>query len=121
VRGGKESGENVGGDRCVGQELAHVAAFTDRAVHRAPLVFAELVPRHAGQLRWQDREVSSSRADVLITATELRRLMAAGEPVTILDVRWQLAEPDGRPAYVAGHVPGAVYCSLDDDLTDHAV
>jgi thiosulfate/3-mercaptopyruvate sulfurtransferase len=64
--------------------------------------------------------VSSSRADVLITATELRRLIAADERVTILDVRWQLAEPDGRPAYAAGHVPGAVYCSLEDDLTDHS-
>lgn len=65
--------------------------------------------------------MSSSRADVLITATELRRLIAADEQVTILDVRWQLAEPDGRPAYGAGHVPGAVYCSLEDDLTDHSV
>ncbi len=41
--------------------------------------------------------------------------------MTILDVRWQLAEPDGRAAYEAGHIPGAVYVSLDDELSDHAV
>jgi thiosulfate/3-mercaptopyruvate sulfurtransferase len=61
------------------------------------------------------------RADVLVTAAELERLVAAGAPVTILDVRWQLTEPDGRQAHAAGHVPGAVYVSLEDELTDHAV
>ncbi len=58
---------------------------------------------------------------MLITATELARLLAAGEPVTILDVRWQLTEPDGRAAYERGHIPGAVYVSLEDELSDHAV
>jgi thiosulfate/3-mercaptopyruvate sulfurtransferase len=58
---------------------------------------------------------------VLITATELDALLAAGEPVTILDVRWQLAEPDGRDAYERGHIPGAVYVSLEDELSDHSV
>ena len=58
---------------------------------------------------------------MLITATELARLLAADEPVTILDVRWQLGEPDGRAAYERGHVPGAVYVSLEDELSDHAV
>ena len=61
------------------------------------------------------------RDEVLITATELGRLLAADEPVTILDVRWQLAEPDGRAAYERGHVPGAVYVSLEDELSDHTV
>ncbi|WP_036437999.1 sulfurtransferase [Mycobacterium sp. URHB0044] len=59
------------------------------------------------------------RAEVLVTATELERLLAKGGPVAILDVRWELAHPDGREAYEAGHVPGAVYVSLEDDLTDH--
>ncbi len=62
-----------------------------------------------------------TRAEVLVTATELERLLTAGGPVTILDVRWELAHPDGREAYQAGHIPGAVYVSLDDDLTDHTV
>jgi thiosulfate/3-mercaptopyruvate sulfurtransferase len=39
----------------------------------------------------------------------------------VLDVRWTLAEPDGRPAFRAGHIPGAVYVDLDRDLADHAV
>jgi thiosulfate/3-mercaptopyruvate sulfurtransferase len=62
----------------------------------------------------------ATRADVLITATELARLKQAGKPVTILDVRWQLTEADGRAAYQRGHIPGAVYSSLEDELSDHA-
>jgi thiosulfate/3-mercaptopyruvate sulfurtransferase len=58
---------------------------------------------------------------VLITATELARLLDAGEPVTILDVRWQLTEPDGRDAHGRGHIPRAVYVSLEDELSDHRV
>jgi thiosulfate/3-mercaptopyruvate sulfurtransferase len=57
----------------------------------------------------------------LITATELAALQAAGDPVAILDVRWQLTEPDGRDAFERGHVPGAVYVSLEDELSDHSV
>ncbi|MGH3544073.1 MAG: sulfurtransferase, partial [Mycobacterium sp.] len=40
-----------------------------------------------------------TRAEVLITAAELADLIRAGDPVTILDVRWQLDKPDGRAAY----------------------
>jgi thiosulfate/3-mercaptopyruvate sulfurtransferase len=65
--------------------------------------------------------VERRRDEVLITATELSELLAAGEQVTILDVRWQLAEPDGRDAYRHGHLPGAVYVSLEDELSDHSV
>lgn len=63
----------------------------------------------------------SGREAVLVTAQELMRRRDAGEPVTLLDVRWQLAEPDGRPAYESGHLPGAVYVSLEEELTDHSV
>lgn len=58
---------------------------------------------------------------MLITATELAQRMDAGEPVTILDVRWQLTEPDGRAGYEQGHLPGAVYVSLEEELSDHSV
>ncbi|WP_102141658.1 sulfurtransferase [Mycobacterium hubeiense] len=60
-------------------------------------------------------------ADVLISPAELAQRLDTGLPVTILDVRWQLTEPDGRAAYEAGHLPGAVYVSLEDELTDHSV
>jgi thiosulfate/3-mercaptopyruvate sulfurtransferase len=63
----------------------------------------------------------SNRDDVLITATHLAQRLDDGEPLTILDVRWQLAEPDGRAAYEQGHIPGAVYVSLEDELSDHSV
>lgn len=63
----------------------------------------------------------SPRDKVLITATELAALLLAGEPVTILDIRWSLDAPDGRQAYLRGHLPGAVYVSLEDELCDHTV
>ncbi|PQE01015.1 sulfurtransferase [Mycolicibacterium parafortuitum] len=62
-----------------------------------------------------------SRSDVFVTAAELARMLSDGAPVAILDVRWELTAPDGREAYERGHVPGAVYVSLDDELTDHSV
>ncbi|HKV18298.1 MAG TPA: sulfurtransferase [Mycobacterium sp.] len=65
--------------------------------------------------------MNGRRDDVLITASQLSASLAAGDDVTILDVRWQLAEPDGRGAYERGHIPGAVYVSLEDELTDHPV
>ncbi|MGH3560552.1 MAG: sulfurtransferase [Mycobacterium sp.] len=62
-----------------------------------------------------------ARDRVLITAAELADLIRAGDPVTILDVRWRLDAPDGRAAYLQGHLPGAVYVSLEDELSDHTV
>jgi thiosulfate/3-mercaptopyruvate sulfurtransferase len=62
-----------------------------------------------------------ARESVLITASALARLLDTGEPVTLLDVRWQLTQPDGRAAYEQGHLPGAVYVSLEDELSDHSV
>ena len=62
-----------------------------------------------------------SRAQVLITAAELAGLVQAGDPITILDVRWRLDEPDGRASYLQGHLPGAVYVSLDEELSDHTM
>ena len=55
----------------------------------------------------------------LISPTDLTELRASGAPLTVLDVRWRLDRPDGRPEYEAGHIPGAVYVSLDDELAAH--
>ena len=65
--------------------------------------------------------MARTRQNVFVTAGELRRLIDSGNPVTVLDVRWSLAEPDGEQAYLNGHLSGAVYVSLDADLTDHRV
>jgi thiosulfate/3-mercaptopyruvate sulfurtransferase len=62
-----------------------------------------------------------ARERVLITVAELTARIDSGDPVTILDVRWRLDEPDGHAAYLRGHLPGAVYVSLEDELTDHTV
>jgi thiosulfate/3-mercaptopyruvate sulfurtransferase len=62
-----------------------------------------------------------ARAQILITAAELSGLIAAGDPVTVLDVRWRLDQPDGHATYLQGHIPGAVYVSLEDELSDHTV
>ncbi|WP_309714030.1 sulfurtransferase [Pseudolysinimonas sp.] len=53
----------------------------------------------------------------LITARDLHGVLGA---VSILDVRWRLDQPDGRPDYLAGHIPGAVYVDLDTELADHS-
>ncbi|MFJ5226260.1 sulfurtransferase [Streptomyces sp. NPDC088400] len=53
---------------------------------------------------------------VLISAEELRRLLDAGDPPLVLDVRWALGDPHGREHYRTGHVPGAVFADLDTEL-----
>lgn len=62
----------------------------------------------------------AARGRVLITASQLAALIESGGPLSILDVRWCLHEPDGRAAYLQGHLPGAVYVSLEDELSDRA-
>ncbi|MGO1315856.1 MAG: sulfurtransferase [Cellulomonadaceae bacterium] len=55
-------------------------------------------------------------AHVLISPVELRGVLDAGRPVSVLDVRWALGRTDGFERYLAGHVPGAVYVDLDTEL-----
>jgi thiosulfate/3-mercaptopyruvate sulfurtransferase len=41
-----------------------------------------------------------------------------GEPdLRVIDLRWDLDGRSGRDAYLAGHLPGAVFVDLDRDLT----
>ncbi|MFC4500166.1 MULTISPECIES: sulfurtransferase [Streptomyces] len=66
--------------------------------------------------------------EAIISASELAVDLAGEHPPVVLDVRWQLSvakaagEPpfDGRAAYAAGHVPGAVYVDLDRELAGAA-
>ncbi|ACU38159.1 sulfurtransferase [Actinosynnema mirum] len=50
---------------------------------------------------------------VIISATELHRRFPR---FRVLDVRWALGAPDGRPAYLSGHLPGAVHVDLEAHL-----
>ncbi|UGY94073.1 sulfurtransferase [Streptomyces gobiensis] len=53
----------------------------------------------------------------IISASELASELARAKSVPVLlDVRWELGGPPGRPAYEAGHLPGAVYVDLDSEL-----
>ena len=62
---------------------------------------------------------TTHRSDVLVTPDELEAALASPEPPLVLDVRWRLDRPDGRPAYLEGHLPGAVYVDLDHELAAH--
>ncbi|QKV92145.1 sulfurtransferase [Streptomyces sp. NA02950] len=56
----------------------------------------------------------------LVTASDLMDELAGDRPPLLLDVRWQLGGPPGRPMYEAGHLPGAVYVDLDTELAGPA-
>ncbi|WP_421106656.1 sulfurtransferase [Streptomyces sp. NEAU-S77] len=58
--------------------------------------------------------------NAIITAPDLMNALAGERPPLLLDVRWQLGGPPGRPAYEAGHLPGAVYVDLDTELASPA-
>jgi thiosulfate/3-mercaptopyruvate sulfurtransferase len=56
-------------------------------------------------------------SDVLIEASALAAL--APESVLVVDCRFTLADPgQGERAFLESHIPGAVYASLDRDLSD---
>lgn len=53
----------------------------------------------------------------LLSASDLR-LLANDPDVRIIDARFELADPAaGRAAYLQGHLPGALYFDLDEDLS----
>lgn len=56
--------------------------------------------------------------DMLIDAPTLRAALARATPPLVLDCRFELSNPaSGRAAYHQGHIPGAHYLHLDDDLS----
>lgn len=62
--------------------------------------------------------------DILITAEQLvgtavGESLPGGGPLRILDVRWRLDKPDGRPDFLAGHIPGAQFVDLGTQLARH--
>lgn len=55
-----------------------------------------------------------------VSADELKDLLSQGAPVRIIDVRWRLDRPGaGHDDYLTGHIPGAVFASLDTELSTH--
>lgn len=55
-------------------------------------------------------------SEILVSAEQLDDLIAAGSTV-VVDCRFDLTDPaSGRSNWLAGHIPGACYAHLDDDL-----
>ncbi|MHC0428722.1 sulfurtransferase [Streptomyces sp. O3] len=54
--------------------------------------------------------------NAIISASELAVDLTGDYPPVVLDIRYQLGGPHGRPAYEAGHIPGAVFVDLDAEL-----
>ncbi len=52
----------------------------------------------------------------LIDPASLAAKLAAPHPPTVLDVRWKLGAPSAYPDYLAGHVPGAAFIDLEQEL-----
>lgn len=58
----------------------------------------------------------------LISVDELQRLQAGGVPLMLFDCTFDLMNPaSGQEQYRTVHIPGAVYASLDDALSDMGV
>lgn len=53
--------------------------------------------------------------DPLISVDDLATRLG-DQSLVLLDVRWRLDRPDGRPDFLAGHLPGAVFVDLEAEL-----
>lgn len=67
----------------------------------------------------EDVGMSTSPVFPLISAGELHTRLQTGDGLRLLDVRYRLEKPDGRPDHRAGHLPGAVYVDMDTELATH--
>ncbi|UKA57461.1 sulfurtransferase [Arthrobacter sp. FW306-2-2C-D06B] len=54
----------------------------------------------------------------LIDVAALKDRMDAGKRTVLLDVRWVLGDPHGHSHFRQGHIPGAVYVDLHNELAD---
>ena len=52
----------------------------------------------------------------LISVADLAAWLGSDRPPALLDVRWRLGGPAGIESYLAGHLPGACFVDLDQDL-----
>lgn len=58
----------------------------------------------------------SLRRSVFIPAAELHRRLQQTPPPVLLDIRFRHGQHDRKFAYLQGHIPGAVYVDLQNDL-----
>ena len=58
--------------------------------------------------------------DVATLKERLDAAARAGRRPVLLDVRWALGDPHGRDHYIAGHLPGAVFVDLAQELAGPA-
>lgn len=55
----------------------------------------------------------------LVSVDRLAEWLGQPDPTIVVDLRWYLGRPgDGHAAYLEGHLPGAVFLDLDEDLAD---
>jgi thiosulfate/3-mercaptopyruvate sulfurtransferase len=55
----------------------------------------------------------------LISPDALAAELQSDDPPLVVDLRWYLGKPGaGRAAYLEGHLPGAIFLDLDEDLAD---
>jgi len=71
-----------------------------------------------GTLATGGRAGQARRVTPVLSPAELAAARHGPRPVRLLDVRWRLDLPEGRPAYLAGHLPGAVYVDLERELAE---
>ena len=55
--------------------------------------------------------------EVLVQPRELASALSSEHPPLLADVRWNLGGPPGRPEYEAGHLPGAPWVDLEEELS----
>ena len=94
------------------EEVFEALVEVDPARRRAELVQVAAVA--AAEIEAIDR-FGVLRRGPLISPDELAANL---ERFTVLDVRYLMGGPPGREQHRAGHVPGAAYVDLDEDLAD---
>ena len=77
---------------------------------------------HAIDRRDTVAAMDTDRSPLISVETLARELESDDAPngvPVVVDLRWYLAKPGaGRVAYDEGHIPGAIFLDLDDDLAD---
>lgn len=56
---------------------------------------------------------------VLISVEDLLARLESGQSTVLLDVRWVLGDPHGHQHYLEGHLPGAIFADMNEELASH--